>query len=194
MFTIRGFASFLLILPAVAALAGCATSKGSTPEEKRQYSLKMRDEALADLYKEMPQVRERVAKAAGYGAFSNIGTNVIFVSTGGGFGVITDNATGKTTYMKMGELGVGLGLGVKDFRAIFVFYDKGAMEKFITSGWEWGGEADAAAKTGDQGGAVSAAGNLNKGVEVYQITKNGIALSATVSGTKYWPDTDLNEK
>jgi hypothetical protein len=29
-------------------------------------------------------------------------------------------------------------------------------------------------------------------VEVYQITKNGIALQATLQGTKYWQDADLN--
>jgi hypothetical protein len=29
-------------------------------------------------------------------------------------------------------------------------------------------------------------------VEVYQFTKNGIALQATLQGTKYWKDRDLN--
>jgi len=36
---------------------------------------------------------------------------------------VKNNKTGKYTYMKMGELGIGLGLGVKDFRAIFIFSD-----------------------------------------------------------------------
>jgi hypothetical protein len=30
------------------------------------------------------------------------------------------------------------------------------------------------------------------GVEIYQITKNGLALQATLQGTKYWKDRDLN--
>lgn len=175
-----------------ALVAGCASTKGNTPDEKRSYALKMRDDTLAELYRQQPAAKEKVEKAAGYGVFSNIGTNIIFVSTGGGFGVITDNASGEKTYMKMGEFGVGLGLGVKDFRAVFVFRDKEVMNKWIYSGWEWGGEADAAAKTGDQGGAATAAGNVNEGVEVYQFTDSGIALSATVSGTKYWRDDELN--
>ena len=29
-------------------------------------------------------------------------------------------------------------------------------------------------------------------VEIYQITKNGLALQATLQGTKYWRDKDLN--
>ena len=110
---------------------------------------------------------------------------------GGGFGMVHDNNLDKTTYMKMAEFGVGLGLGVKDFRAVFIFNDASTMRTFTTSGWEWGGEADAAAKLGDQGGAAEAAGDIGP-IEVYQITKNGVALSATVSGTKYWKDTALN--
>lgn len=185
-------APLALALLASSLAGGCATSKGSTPEEKRQYSLRMRDDALAELYRERPEAREKIERAAGYGAFSNIGTSIILVSTGGGFGVVTNKETGKDTYMKMGELGVGLGLGVKDFRAVFIFYDAGSMKKFITSGWEWGAEADAAARAGDQGGQAAAAGNIQKGIEVYQFTKNGIVLSATISGTKYWPDSELN--
>ncbi|MFM9995333.1 MAG: hypothetical protein ACKVU4_05975 [Phycisphaerales bacterium] len=189
----RALALFWFIAVGFAALlGGCASSQGNTPEEKRRYSLKMRDDTVAELIRQRPEVKERLDKAAGYGAFSNIGTNIILVSTGGGFGVVTDKGTGRDTYMRMGELGVGLGLGVKDFRAVFVFYDAESLRTFVTSGWEFGAEADAAAKAGDQGGAASAAGNVLKGVEVYQFTENGIALSATVSGTKYWKDSAIN--
>ena len=31
------------------------------------------------------------------------------------------------------------------------------------------------------------------GVELYQLTKNGLALQATLQGTKYWKDRDLND-
>jgi len=172
--------------------AGCATTKGSNPDEKRSYALSMRDETLQKLYRERPEAKEKIEKAAGYGCFSNIGTNIIFVSTGGGYGVVTDNATGEKTYMKMGEFGVGIGLGVKDFRAVFVFRDKTVMNTWIYDGWEWGGEADAAAKSGDQGGSATAAGNVNEGVEVYQFTESGVIAGATVSGTKYWRDDELN--
>lgn len=189
----RALALFgFIALGFTALLGGCASSQGNTPAEKRRYSLKMRDDTVAELIRQRPEVKERLDKAAGYGAFSNIGTNIILVSTGGGFGVVTDKGTGRDTFMRMGELGVGLGLGVKDFRAVFVFYDAESLRTFVTSGWEFGAEADAAAKAGDQGGAVSAAGNVLKGVEVYQFTENGIALSATVSGTKYWKDSAIN--
>ncbi len=183
----------MVVLALLAAnLGGCATAQGSNPAEKRAYALSMVDQTLSDLYAQRPEAKAKVRAAAGYGVFSNIGTNLIFVSTGGGFGVIRDNETGDDTFMKMGEVGVGLGLGLKDFRAVFIFHDPNVLIDFIDAGWEWGGEADAVAKSGDQGGAVGAAGNVHRGIEVYQFTENGIALSATVSGTRYWPDEELN--
>jgi len=173
-------------------LSACASSKGSTPAEKRQYVADMRTETLNAFYAEDATLRDKVADAPGYAVFSSIGTNLILVSTGGGYGVAHNNTTGQDTYMKMGEVGVGIGLGVKDFRALFIFKKEAALNSFIENGWEWGGEADAAAKAGDQGGEASGAGNVNADMEVYQLTEAGLALSATISGTKYWKDDELN--
>ena len=173
-------------------LFGCASAKGGTPAEKRAYTMDMRDAALADLYRDRPDLKSRVENAPGYGVFSNIGTNLIFVSTGGGYGMVEDNQSDRVTYMKMGEIGLGIGLGLKDFRAVFIFNDRETLYKFITSGWSWGADAEAAAKSGDQGGAADTAGNFHPDIEVYQLTENGVSLSATVSGTKYWIDDDLN--
>jgi len=182
--TVLGFASLI-------ALGGCASSKGSSPQEKRDYTQAMAARVLESVYKKAPAAEAKVEAAVGYGCFSNIGTNIIFVSTGGGYGMVHDKS-GKDTYMKMGEIGVGLGLGLKDFRALIIFYDQPTLDRFVTSGWEWGGEAEAAAKAGDSGGAVEAAGNVHGGMEVYQITESGLSLSATISGTKYWLDDKLN--
>ena len=51
---------------------------------------------------------------------------------------------------------------------------------------------DLTVKAGDQGGAgVTAA--TRGGMEVYRFTEKGVSLQATVSGTKYWKDSKLNE-
>ncbi|MHC4713979.1 MAG: lipid-binding SYLF domain-containing protein [Planctomycetota bacterium] len=171
---------------------GCASPKGATVAEKKAYVSDMEQETLAKLYAERPEMRERLKKVPGYGVFSNIGTHIFFLATGNGYGIVHDNETGAKTYMKMGQVSVGLGIGVKDFRAVFVFNDKATMDKFVTSGWAFGGEADAAAKSGDKGGEASAAGTIGAGIEVYQITETGISLHATVGGTKYWKDDELN--
>lgn len=172
-------------------LNGCATTGGVTQQEKRQAILSMKSEVLRELYKVRPQAKSEIATAPGYAVFSNANVNIIFASFGGGYGVVTDNKNGRHTYMKMGEAGIGLGLGVKDFRAVFIFRDRSSLERFVNSGWEFGGHADAAAKAGDKGAAVGGEALVEK-ITIYQLTKSGLALQATVKGTKYWKDNELN--
>ena len=181
----------LLALLFVISLIGCATTKGTTPQDKRHAILEMKKETLTDLYKVRPQAKSQIAKAPGYAVFSDANINIIFASFGGGYGVVKNNKTGKHTYMKMGEVGIGLGLGLKDFRAVFIFHDHNTMNKFIESGWEFGGHADAAAKASDKGGAVGGEILLDN-ITIYQLTKSGLALQATIKGTKYWKDDALN--
>jgi lipid-binding SYLF domain-containing protein len=181
----------LLSLSLAITLAGCATTRGNTPQEKRQAILDMKREVLSDLYEVHPKAKTQIAKAPGYGVFSNVCVNVLLASFGGGYGIVENNNTGKHTYMKMGELGIGLGLGLKDFRAVFIFHDETTMQEFIETGWEFGGHADAAAKASDKGAAVGGEALLDD-ITVYQLTESGLALQATVKGTKYWKDKNLN--
>lgn len=46
-------------------------------------------------------------------------------------------------------------------------------------------------KAGDKGDAVGGEILLD-GVTIYQSTENGLALQATLTGTKYWRDSELN--
>ena len=93
--------------------------------------------------------------------------------------------------MKMGEVGVGPGLGVKDFRVVFVFHSAESMDRFVTYGWGVGVQADAAAKVGDKGAALSGEATVDN-ITIYQLTETGLALQATIKGTKYWKDDALN--
>jgi lipid-binding SYLF domain-containing protein len=165
-----------------------------SPAAKRQEIRKMRSETLAKLYKIHPAARSDVNGSVGYAVFSNIGVNLILLSAAGGSGVAHDNSTGRDTYMKMVSGGIGLGLGVKDFRGVFVFHDHKAFHQFVDSGWEATAQADAAAKSGEKGGAAAGAITVAPGVDLYQITENGLALQATIQGTKYYKDDDLNGK
>ncbi|MEE4658860.1 MAG: hypothetical protein V2J89_00225 [Halieaceae bacterium] len=161
-------------------------------EKQREKIQKMRQEVLTRLYEEQPETRDIIASAEGYGVFSNVGINVILFSAGGGNGVVVDNKSGAQTYMNMASAGVGIGLGVKDFRAVFVFHSRKALNNFIDYGWDFSGQADAAAKTTDKGVEGSAAGTVVNGVSVYQLTEAGLALQATLQGTKYWKSDKLN--
>jgi len=176
----------LMLAPANPALA----AKGTIAEQQAAVR-KMREEVLAELYQRDASVKQKVNKAEGYAVFSNVGVNLIFASVAGGKGVVVDRK-GKEVFMKMASGGIGLGLGVKDFRAVFVFRTKAKLQQFVEKGWDFGAQADAAAQSGDKGGAAAGAVSAVPDVDVYQITKNGIALQATLQGTKYWRDADLN--
>ena len=182
----------MAVLFTIAILAGCATIKGNNIIEQRGYVLTMKDNALARLYKEMPIAKEQIQNAAGYGVFSNINTNLFLLSSGSGYGIVTDRKGNNPIYMKMRTLGAGIGLGVKDFRAIIIFRNQEDMDKFVEKGWEFGGQADAALKSGEKGAAHSAAQSSDLDIITYQLTEAGAALQATLQGTKYWKHKDLN--
>lgn len=180
------------VLLALVVCAGCTSPQGETPAAKRAEVRKMRSETLAALYKAQPKARAAIRTAQGYGVFSNVGVHVIFVSGGNGWGVVHDNKTGTDVYMKMLSGGLGLGLGVKDFRGVFVFTGRGALKRFVESGWDASAQADAAAKAGRKGGAFAGAVDVAPGIKLYQLTESGLALQATLQGTKYWKDEELN--
>lgn len=94
--------------------------------------------------------------------------------------------------MKMAEIQAGLGVGVRKFQLVWVFETDKALNDFISSGWEFGGQATAAAKAGDTGSAYQGAVSVSPGVWLYQITDKGLALELTAKGTKYYKDNDLN--
>ena len=180
-------------LPVVLIAAGCASIKGETVVEKRDYVINVRDETLEKLYELKPDSKAKVTGAEAYGVFSNMGTKILLLSSGNGFGVVTNNRTGNTTFMDMREFGVGIVMGVKDFRQVIVFYNKDALNKFVTEGWQFGGESDAAAQHDKEGASTTAAHNLHEGMDIYQFNESGLALSATISGTKYSRNDELNK-
>lgn len=181
----------LLLTLAALVLAPAGVFANSKADKKRERIRDMREEVLAALYEESPRYEKQIERAAGHAVFSNVGVNLILASFAGGEGVVVDE-DGEETFMKMGSAGIGIGLGVKDFRGIFIFYDEKKLEDFIKHGWDFGAQADAAAKSDDKGAQLAMAGNIFEGVEVIQITENGLALQATLQGTKYWPAKDLN--
>jgi len=182
-----------LYLSLIILLSTCTATglNRGTPEERRVAIQDMRNEVLNELYTIKPDTRVQIGSASGYAVFSNANINLILASFGGGIGVVHNNQSGNDTYMRMGEVGLGVGAGVKDFRAVFVFHDDAALDRFLDVGISVGGQADAAAKAGDLGAAVGGEAVVDN-VTVYQLTQSGLALQATVKGTRYWQDSNLN--
>ena len=179
---------------AVILLAVGLASAGDSPDKKREKSRKMAAQTLQDLYKLEPSAQAAIQKAAGYAVFNSMGTNLLLLSTACGSGIAVNNQTKQETFMKMISAGAGLGIGVKDYRVIFVLASDKALTQFLDSGWPGSAQTDAAAKAGEKGAAYSGAVEVAPGVYVYQITKNGVALQLTLQGTKYYKDDDLNKK
>ena len=173
-------------------VSGCGPGVGLTRVEKKQYIITMEKETLQRLYSEQPSTRYKIRRAAGYGVFSNANINIIFVAGGGGYGAVVDNETRKRTYMKMALGGVGLGLGVKDYRQVLIFKSANTLRRFITDGWNFGAQADSTAKVGGAGKAAGGEETVRSDIEVYNMTESGLVLQATVTGTRYWKNQDLN--
>lgn len=182
---------FSFVLLFIFAISGCATTDGASKSEKQAEIHEMENEVLTKLYQKKPDTRAQVRSAAGYAVFSNANVNIIFIAAGGGYGLVKNNGTGDYTYMKMAEGGVGLGFGAKDYRIVMVFHNQKAISNFINNGWTFGGNADAAAKANKMGGSVEGEAYYGD-VTVYTFTETGLALQATVKGTKFWVDDELN--
>jgi lipid-binding SYLF domain-containing protein len=169
-----------------------APAFAKTKEQKRAAVRKGAEQTLAKLYTVRPSAKATIKAAAGYATFSNFGMKILLAGGGKGQGMAFDNATKKVTYMKMLELQAGLGMGIKKFRTVFVFETKDALDHFVNSGWEFGGQATAAAKSDNKGGSYQGAVQVMPGVWMYQLTDKGLALELTGKGTKYYKDDELN--
>ena len=145
----------LAVLLAGTAAAGLFSPKGESADEQRKKVREERDEILARLYSEHPEAKAEIENAAGYGAFNNKNMNLFLLSTGHGYGMVVDKKTGKETFMAMGSLGGGAGMGAKDLSVVFIFENTDVMKEFVDKGWQFGGEIDATAKAGDEGDAVA---------------------------------------
>ena len=181
-----------LIIASALFLLSVLPVAAKSKEEKQAELRKKAADTLERLYKVRPSARAAVKDAAGYAVFNSGGVKILVAGGGRGQGIAVDNASQRIVYMKMREIQAGLGMGAKKFSTIFVFETKGALERFINSGWEFGGQTTAAAKTGDGGGSLQGAASVSPGVWMYQLTDKGLALELTGKGTKYFKDDALN--
>jgi lipid-binding SYLF domain-containing protein len=182
----------MMVLATTFALAASGIAFGADKAKEQAEVRKAAQDAQAAVYAAAPSARAAVGSAAGYAAFSNFGMKIFVAGGGSGKGIAVNNKTKATTYMKMAEIQAGLGFGVKKFQLLWVFETDAALSNFVNSGWEFGGQATAAAKSADKGSAYQGALAVAPGVWIYQVTEKGLALELTAKGTKYYKDSDLN--
>ena len=130
--------------------------------------------------------------AAGYAVFSNSALKILVAGGGQGKGLAVNNKTRQEVFMRMAEVQAGLGFGAKKFRLVWVFETQDAFNKFVNSGYQFGGQATLTAKAAGKGAGFAGAASVSPGVWVYQLTDDGIAAELTVKGTKYYRDKKLS--
>ena len=155
-----------------------ATAFAANPEkiQKEQTEIEeLSEKALQNLYAKVPSAERVIENCYAYATLSNTGMKLGIFGDAHGRGLAINNETGERLYMRMKEMGLGLGLGVKEYDLIFVI------------------GTEAAASDGVTGDSIEGASIAAKGVWVYQITKKGLTLDASIKGTKIYPDKKLNQ-
>jgi lipid-binding SYLF domain-containing protein len=175
-------------------LVACSTTPISkSDKEQQQDSVRdMAGKTLAQLYAKHPAARDAATKAAGYAAFSDFGFKVWTLGGARGKGVAVNNTTKQETFMEMLEFQPGMGFGASKFRAVFIFETAEAFNTFVNSGWEFGANAMADAKTKAEGGALAGAVTVSKGVKMFQLNDEGAIVGVSLTAAKYYKDKELN--
>ena len=158
-----------------------------TPAQARKEIDNNAQKTLSRLFKESSAAKKRYDSSAGYAVFDSR-EFAFLIKTGVGAGVAVNKSDQSRVYMKMASGGLNIGGGIKYIQVIFLFPDKKILNKFINDGW--GAEGDASAIGGSEGGHLGV--TLPDGTTIYELTDTGIMLKMSISGTKYWKDSDLN--
>ena len=191
----RAFITFITAVLVLLSLQACSTAP-TTPSqvnEQRAAIEQMANQTLAQVYQNYPNAQSRIQNAAGYAVFSDQGGKFLYGGVAHGIGVAVNNLTGQETFMKMVELQPGFGFGISNFRIVLVFATPQAFNNFVTSGWEFGASASAAAKTASMGSSYLNSGVLvSAGVRMYQLTETGAIVGVSITGAKYYQDEALN--
>ena len=186
--TTRILAAALLATTAVAAVPAWADDKAQQQADIRKTS----QDILGELIRVQPSAQGVVERAAGFAVFSNAGLKIFVAGGGMGTGMAVNNQTKKVVFMKMAEVQAGLGLGFSKLKQVWIFDTQGALDNFVNSGWEFGGQATLTAQASGQGVGYAGAIPVSPGVWIYQLTGDGLAASLTVKGSRYYKDDSLN--
>ncbi len=172
-----------------------ATTFAANPEKIQKERTEIEElstKALQNLYEKVPSAEQVIENCYAYATLSNTGMKLGIFGDAHGRGVAVNNETGERVYMRMKEMGIGFGLGVKEYDLIFVIGTEEAWNSFISGDVKFASSAEAAASDGQAGGSIEGAAISADGIWVYQMTKKGLALDASIKGTKIYADKDLN--
>ena len=181
----------LFLVLGAAVLAGCASPDGNTAAEKKAFTLKKRDVAMAELAVRDPSAKATIDAAPGYLFLSCFGIHPGFGTFANGYGVIQDNKTGKQVFIRMSRFCIGPGLAVKGYYAVVTVPTEEAMTALETGPWYGTAFAEASFQFGKTGGSAAAEAT-NKAQHAWMWTHTGVSLELAAGGGKVWPVEELN--
>ena len=163
----------------------------ATPEETRAKLDGMAQATLERLFEDHPGSRELFDGSAGYAVIDSREAS-FYVVAGYGRGVAVDRQDDERTYMKMATTGAGLGFGIGGFdnQIVILFEEHDDFTSFIKTGLD--ATAQAGAMAGEQQDQLSL--RYTEGKAVFVLTKKGWKVSAKLTGSRYWPDDELNAR
>ena len=183
---------FIVLLSGIMVLAMASAAFAATVQEQQRETRQKVAETLNKLYERKPSAQMALNNAEGYAVFASSGIKLGILGDSHGRGLAHNNKTGEDIFMRMKEFQVGLGVGAKEYALVFAFVDRAAWNKFTSSKWSYGGQADVAANDGINGGAFEGAVQAEPGIFVYQMTTKGLAVELSLKGTNYYRDKKLN--
>ncbi len=171
---------------AVLFTASCSsTYRSMSVEEKRAFLEDVEEETLAELVEKLPESQADIDRAVGYAIFAIRVAKVPMVGAGDGIGVVFDAETGERTYLKVGRLDVGGGLGAREYRLVVLFFEQALLQKLARGRLELGAGAEASAKDRDIGTGAGGAGSRNDKRVLYQLSDAGASATFTVRAVRY---------
>ncbi len=161
----------------------------ATPEATRAKLDVMAEKTLARLFNEQPESRKLFDQSSGYAVF-DMREASFYVVAGYGRGVAINRESDSRIYMKMATTGAGLsfGLGGWESQLVILFQNETDLENFAKNGHD--ATAEAGAMVGDDKEQLSH--RFNEGKAVFILTKKGWKIGAKLTGSRYWPDDELN--
>jgi len=161
----------------------------ATPEATRAKLDDMAKKTLERLFAEQPDSRKLFDESVGYAVFDAREAS-FYVVAGYGRGVAVERETDARVYMKMATTGAGLsfGLGGWESQLVILFKSEEKFKEFGHQGFD--ATAEAGTMVGDE--KDQASHRFNEGQATFMLTKKGWKIGAKLTGSRYWPDDELN--
>ena len=190
----KKYINLFIVVLALVFLSGCLSPSGNNFAEQKENAQIMREDAVKHFIKSDVRFRALIQNAAGYAIFNATGVDLFLFSSESGWGVLYNRQDDHYKYMKLYSIGAGLGLGVRDFRSLYVFNTEKDIQYFLDHGWFLGAQANAALKFDYGGAGAAVAYEISPGITLYKLNKTAVILHATIQGTKIWGNSDLNQE